>query len=199
MTHVATSAKNKQKTNRLRFSFALSAVLLFCLCLNAFAGNSVDREYRVKAAFIYNFARFTVWPDSAFPSPDSPVTICVYGNDFFGNSFTQFAGKKIKDRKLVIRKTDTLTHYPPCQIIFISKAEKESLPQILEKLAGKPVLLVSDIENFAALGGTIGLLKIDNKIRFDINLDTARNDHLQISSHLLKLGHKVISSQKEQI
>ncbi len=191
--------KNTKKINRLRFSFALSPVLLFCLCLNTFAGNNVDREYRVKAAFVYNFARFTLWPDSAFASPDSPVTICVYGNDFFGNSFTQFIGKKIKNRKLVIKKTATLSHHPPCQIIFISKAEKESLPEILKKLAGKPVLLVSDIENFADQGGTIGLLKIDNKIRFDINLDTARNDHLQISSHLLKLGHKVISSKKEQI
>ena len=192
-------ALNNRKINRLRFCLALSVMLLLCLSLTAYGQNSVDREYRVKAAFIYNFARFTTWPADAFSGPDSPLCICIFGEDYFGNSFAQFNGKKIKDRKLVFKKTNTLPDDPDCQVVFISKSEKKSLPQVLQKLAGKPVLLVSDIENFADMGGTIGLLKLDNKIRFAINLDTARHDHLQISSHLLKLGRKVISSTKEQI
>ncbi len=188
-----------KKINRFRFCIALSCLLLFSLCLNVQAQDSIDREYRVKAAFIFNFVRFTAWPDSAFATPDSPISICIYGEDFFGNSFAKFYDKKVQDRKLVIKKRSRLLDDPDCQIIFISKSEKNSLPQILQKLAGKPVLLISDIKNFADQGGTIGLLKIDNKIRFAINLNTARNDQLQISSHLLKLGSKVINSTKEQI
>ena len=188
-----------KQINRFLFSIALSCFLLFCLCLNVQAENSIDREYRVKAAFIYNFVRFTSWPDSVFATPDSPIIICIYGEDYFGSSFSKFYDKKIQGRKLVFKKRTTLLADPDCQIIFISKSEKNSLPQILEKLADKPVLLISDIKNFADQGGTIGLLKLDNKIRFAINLNTARNDQLQISSHLLKLGSKVIYSPKEQI
>lgn len=190
---------DNKKINRLGIACVLICLLVFVPGPNAQAQNSVDREYRVKAAFIYNFARFTAWPDNAFSSPDSPLTICIYGDDYFGNSFTQFSDKKIKDRKLIIKRTNTLDGDSPCQIIFISKSEKKFLPQILKKLAGKPVLLISDIKNFADQGGTIGLFNLDNKIRFTINLDTARDDHLQISSHLLKLGRKVINSKDERI
>ncbi len=189
--------KDKRKITRISFCLVVCCLLVLSLGLSAPAHDVDNREYRVKAAFVYNFARFTSWPDDAFTGPDSPLTICIYGKDYFGNSFSQFTDKKIKDRDLDIKRVDILPDEPGCQILLISKSEKKALPQILKKLAGKPILLVSDIENFADLGGTIGLINHENKIRFAINLDTAQNDNLQISSHLLKLGQKVIISPKD--
>ena len=53
------------------------------------------------------------------------------------------------------------------------------------------MLTVSDMERFAHRGGIITLLTIQDRIRFEINVEAARRSGVKISSKLLKLANIV--------
>ncbi len=47
---------------------------------------SASREYLIKAAFLYNFAKFTEWPAEAYADPSAPLRICVLGDGHLGRA-----------------------------------------------------------------------------------------------------------------
>ena len=62
---------------------------------------------------------------------------------------------------------------------------------MLKNLVSRPILTVSDQADFAADGGAIELLSENNRIRFDVNLQTVRDSGLKMSSKLLQLARQV--------
>lgn len=149
------------------------------------------QEYFVKGAFLYNFARFVEWPQKAFTSEQDPVTICILGEDPFGSALDQLRGKTTGNRKILVRQHVNISEIDHCNILFISKSEQAKLAEILPSSHRRSMLTVSDMENFAEQGGIIGLVTVENKIRFEVNLDAARRANLKISSQLLKLANIV--------
>jgi len=154
----------------------------------AWAGSDIAREYRIKAAFIYNFAKFVHWPDNAFPEKDSPLVLCIMGEDPFGDALDMLKGKTVRGRPLRILKVSQIAHLPTCHIVFVASSQHALLPGYLEKLRGRPILTVSDIPGFASLGGAIGFFMVNERIRFEINRKAAEVNGLQISSQLMKLA-----------
>lgn len=176
-----------------RRHFTLFGLVLWFLLFSsaALSADSGYGEYEVKAAFLYNFAKFVDWPESARPAAGEPFTIGVLGKDPFGPTLETIAKGEIGGRPVKIcriRKPDLIE---PCQVLFISPSERKNLPVILKKLTNRPVLTVSDIPGFAAQGGIIEMLTIDRRIRFKVNLQNARDAGLEISSHLLGLAVSV--------
>ncbi len=55
----------------------------------------------------------------------------------------------------------------------------------------RPILTVADIPNIARAGGIIGLKTVEDRIRFNINVDAANAADLKLSSKLLRLGNIV--------
>lgn len=167
----------------------LQALCLLLAWLPAAATAEVtpDTEYRVKTAFLYNFARFITWP--ALP-PDE-FGICVLGSPELRRHTNTLLNKTVHQRTLRIRHLNTPAGIDACQLVFIGSAWKDRLQEILPALANHPVLTVSDIENFAGAGGMIGFLVQDNKIRFEINTGIAEQAGLSISSKLLTLATAV--------
>jgi hypothetical protein len=83
------------------------ALLLIAVILATGAGSgaaaSSSREYQVKAAFLYNFARFTEWPAGTFSSRKNPLTICIFGQDPFGSDLEDTVkGRTASDREILI-------------------------------------------------------------------------------------------------
>lgn len=155
----------------------------------AAAAQELSREYLIKAAFLYNFAKFTEWPAAAFATADAPLTICVLGEDPFGAALDAIDGKEIKGRTVAVRRLADATDAQACQVIFISASEQTRLSRILASLRGKPVLTVADFPAFARTGGIINLkTNKDDRIRFDINIGTAQQAGLRMSSKLLSLA-----------
>ncbi len=147
-------------------------------------------EFRVEAAFVYNFAKFVEWPQEA-PGA-APITFCVLGDEsLYGALAESLAGKTINGRTLVARQIGQPQEGLRCQIAFIGSAEKKQLGGVLEVLAGSPVLTVADFESFARRGGMIQLIKEGNKIRFAINVDAAKRHGFRISSKLLQLAEVI--------
>ena len=167
---------------------ALSSAAPGCL----FAEDSAPQEYKVKAAFLYNFTLFVEWPAEAFTGNDSPLTVCILGKSPFGEAMDSLRGKMAKKRKLVIRQINRVEEMGNCHVLFVSTSEKMHLPNILAAIKNQNVLTVSDMDRFAQAGGIINFITLEDKVRFEINLKAAQQAGIRISSQLLKLARDVI-------
>jgi hypothetical protein len=170
------------------------AVLLLAGPGSAAAQAGSEGEYSIKAAFLYNFAKFAEWPPSVFDDASGPLVICVLGPDPFGSALDEIEGKGVGRRAISIRRVRSPLEIGQCHIVFISNALAAEARTICGALGQAPVLTVSDIDGFAQTGGMIGLTTVDNRIRFQINLKAAENAGLKLSSQLLKLATIVESS-----
>ena len=152
----------------------------------------LPREYDVKAVFLYNFASFVTWPDSAFPDADAPFVIGVLGHDPFGQVLDEVvAAEKAKNRPLTVRRVSRVDDAAGCHILFVSASESRRVPEILRKQAGKPSLLVGDFPGFAEAGGMVGFRMEGSRLKLDINVEAARAADLVISSKLLRVARVI--------
>jgi len=165
-----------------------AAFLLSSLLLAGNARASEFDEYAVKAAYLYNFAKFVEWPPEAFANEEAPLLICIAGANPFGDALDTLSGKRVASHPVEVRHLPAMTGLDPCHIVFVGRAEQGRFKTMLAKLARLPILTVSDIDDFARMGGVIGLIEADQRIRFDINLIVARQANLKLSSQLLKLA-----------
>lgn len=150
----------------------------------------IDREYSIKGAFLYNFGRYVQWPNTAFASETSPFVIGVLGTDPFGTVLDDIASTaKIDGRAVVAKRFATMDDYTPCQILFISAtADPQLKATVLEKLPKTGLLVVSEEPGLAQRGAVVNFFVEQNKVRFEINVEAARQRHLKVSSKLLSLA-----------
>lgn len=166
--------------------------ILRAVCMTVVFGlsnaHAAQAEYLVKAAFLYNFAKFVRWPDE---ERGATFTVCVLGRDPFDDALDSLQGKQVKGRDITVERINDVDAAADCHMVFVSDSERERLPAILSRLQQHHVLSVSDIDGFASHGGMIGLLTLDNKIRFDVNIASAEAAGLSISSNMLRLARTV--------
>jgi hypothetical protein len=174
----------------------LLALVLLNGSLGAPAHPQAPSEYQIKAAFLYNFARFIEWPTESFKGEGEPLVVGVLGDDPFGSILDQsLNGKSINGRQLTIKRLKWGQNLRDCQLLFICASEKKRLAQILDSLKGVGVVTISDLNNFCQQGGLIGFILEDNKVRFVINTDVAEQARLRISSKLLSLAKAVLGER----
>jgi hypothetical protein len=149
----------------------------------------------VKAAYLYNFGRFIEWPSSAPSSSADSFFICVLGEDPFGPSLEKsLAGQTVGRQRVQVARVTKAQSALACRILFISSSEKSRLNDILRTLDGTAILTVSDMPEFSERGGMIHLVSVSNRVRFDVNLDTAEHAGLGVRSELLKVANSVTTS-----
>jgi hypothetical protein len=54
----------------------------------------IDREYPLKAIFLYNFASYIKWPDAVFANSQSPFVIGILGSSPIDETLNQIAAQK---------------------------------------------------------------------------------------------------------
>ncbi len=148
-------------------------------------------EYTVKAAFLYSFGRFVEWPAAAFSDASAPLVIGVAGEDRFSGALDELAAKRtIQGRRIVIRRFATADDYrPPCHILFLSRSLTAEQQALFMKKAGKEaVLTVGETPGFNEKGGIVNFYVEGDRIRFEINAETARLAQLRMDAKLLNLG-----------
>ena len=154
-------------------------------------GQTIE-EYQLKAAFIFNIAKFVEWPTDAFQSPKDPIVLCILGASPFGDALAQAAnGKTIDDRKFAIRPVSDLRQAGGCHILFVSASERKRFRSILGEIASSGILTVGDVESFSIEGGVVNLKLDGDKIRIRINVQAAERERIRISSKLLSLSQVV--------
>src|SRR5258705_11226222 len=150
----------------------LSFVLLRGGSLADAQEDSQPTEYQIKAAFIFNFAKFVEGPAAAFPKASSPIVVGVLGENPFHDALEKtIKNKTVDEHPVVIREFRAATDMTNCHILFISSSEKARLPQILKQLNGRSVLTIGEMPGFTEAGGIINFVLEGSKIRFQINND----------------------------
>jgi len=164
------------------------------LAANA-CGQAMD-EYQVKAAFLFNFAKFIEWPSGAFQTAKDPVTVCVLGHNPFGNGLEEvIRGKSIDGRSLVYRQVYDVESANSCQILFVASSECKRFRAVRGTLKPLGILSVGEAEEFVADGGVINFKLEDGRVRFEINVEAAEHQQLHISSKLLSLA-QIVKTEK---
>lgn len=149
-------------------------------------------EYSIKAVYLTKFAPFIEWPDRAFASGSAPVTICVIGEDPFGNVLDKAAAASTGGRSLTVRRIATLDTsdvavLSGCQIAYVN--DPLTGLDVLDALKAKPVVTVTD--SGMRVHGVISFVMQDNHVRFDIDDSLAERNGIHFSSKLLELARTV--------
>lgn len=169
--------------------------LLFVLLLAGGIENQVFAdpldEAAVKAAFIYNFIKFIEWPDIS--RSQNAFTVCTTDLDALQGNLSVLDGKMLRDRKIEVRYGVVGDALKNCQLVFVSSSV--SVGQIVSKLKNQPIVTVSDIPGFVEQGGGLGLIRDDNRISFQVNLDATNAAGVHVSAQLLKLAQSIKSSR----
>jgi hypothetical protein len=175
--------------NARRLGFGLGLVALAAVSAKAQAG-SAD-EYGVRAAYLYNFAKFVEWPGQA-GDPGTPLVIAVFGKDAFGAALKQTVqGETVNGRAISVRPVSRIEDLRPCHILYFGSSNKNRLAEVLRATEGAGILTVGETDEFIRLGGVIAFVAEGNKIRFEINLGAARRNRLTISARLLRVAKGV--------
>jgi len=155
------------------------------------AGAADVTEYQLKAEFIERFTRFIDWPDE-LAADDHPFVIGVVGEDPFGNFLVDLARRKsIKNRSVEIRHLSRSDFLGDCDVLFVSRTEKEAIRDIVAGIGRRPVLTIGDTQGYAEAGIVINFYPDGKNIRFEINERRAEASGLDIQAKLLKLARIV--------
>ena len=181
-------SKRGADTQRGRLALALCAAL----CLPAGAVAAADPlEYQVKAAVLYNFARFTTWPPSKLAHNTDAIVFCALEREPLSDVLeSAVQGKMINTHALLFRRVQRLEEFRNCHVAYLDALEPERLLRALDALAGSGVLSV--YESDATLrSGTIRLFFEESHVRFEINTAVTEREHLELSSKLLGVARMV--------
>lgn len=159
---------------------------------------AVSFEYRLKAAFLYNFTKFAEWPAQSFSAAGAPLQLCIAGdNPFRGALVTTTAGKRVHSRPLKISLVTGIKNIDSCHVLFVGPMTKREMARLILATRKRPILTISESAEFARAGGIIHLKTVNKKVRFVINLDAAKRAGVKFSSKLLRLAEIVKTPQGE--
>ena len=151
---------------------------------------------QVKAAYLYNFAKFVEWPPDAFRSADDPAVICVIGDDRTSAALERaIVGKKANGRRIEAMNPRSANEFRTCNVLFIGFTDKGRIVPILHSIAGSSVLAVGQADMFLSLGGMINLFQKDGTITLEIDPKTTDSAGLKVSSRLLVVA-RVITNER---
>ena len=179
----------KGRTKIWKAMIAAACMLCMLVAPSTRAQSSASSEYLIKAGFIYNFAKLMEWPAPVFPQPNSPIVIAILGTDpFQGTLDSVLRGKQVNGRDFVVKHLKWGDDLKGCNIIFVSSSEKAHFDDFFHQIHGLPILTIGDTPGFAESGGIINFVLEDDKVRFEIDVDAARQANINISSRLLALA-----------
>jgi hypothetical protein len=180
--------------------------LLFMLLLlsstSLYAESTAERVDRVKAAFVYNIAKFVTWPEGHLAGQKN-LQVCFYKQSALGNAFKAVEGRAIRGRKIAGKEVEQLAQAEQCHILLIAAAEMESYQQDYADVAEQTgVLTIADrlgetADGVNLPGVVINLIRQDAKIGFEVNLSQIESRQLQLNAQLLRLASRLFRETTE--
>lgn len=145
-------------------------------------------EYRLKAAYLYNFITFTEWP----APQTATLTLCIHGGDPFGPELDRYRGRSVGNQVIALRYSNSAKDLEGCQAVFLARTVQGNLARIFDQITGQAVLTVADFPDAVDQGVMLNLAREGDKIVFEANLGAAREAGLRISSNVLRLAARVL-------
>jgi YfiR/HmsC-like len=179
-----------------RVGAALALLWLVFLADSAAANLSAAPTLaEVRAAFVLNFAKFTIWPAQAFPDAHAPLQVCFAGAGEVRAAMDSLAGgKSIDGRPIVVRDAPNPRDYPPCRILYVGSGETKHAGTELEHLQDPFILVIGETDDALQHMGIIRLLVEGNRMKFDVDVGNANREKIHLSSKLLALARAVVDS-----
>lgn len=166
---------------------------------SACAQSETAAEYKLKAAVMFNLAKFVTWPTNAFGSNQAPFIVGVVGRDPFGPLLDETVkNQTVRDRPILVRRFSATDDLRGCHLLFVSRSEEERLPAILDAARRTAMLSVGDLNHFAERGGMVNLVMKDELVRFEVNLQAAESQGLQISSKVLRYATVIPGTNRNE-
>ncbi len=166
--------------------YALIIGVIFAFSIPASA--QVSREFQLKAVFLWRLAQFTQWPSDAFESPESPIVICVVGENPFGDALEAAVRDEVaQGRRFVVQYHRVIEQVKICHIVYLAGRAAVQVKTLSAALAGKSILTVKDVEGPASPYTTIvAFVTEQNRIKLRINLKAATAARLILDPRLLR-------------
>lgn len=183
----------KERTNKTFASISplriASGFFLFFACCVTSVKSQPPLQYRIEAAFLFNFTKFIDWPETAFNSVNSPFIIGILGDDPFGNFLDEIVkNEKINSHVIKVERYKDVGSVAKCQILFVNSEMTEEVEEFLKNPKYQGILTVGNNNVFLKQGGIIRFYTEENKIRLEINIASAKAAQIAISSKLLALA-----------
>lgn len=193
---MSTSSSTLEVPTRLMRALrpALRRLVLCILCAQFVVGSAGAAEYEapaVKAAFLHRFGSYVEWPRGSL-GDGTPFTIGVL-DDFQVVSHLErlLPGLKIHNRPAQVRSLSSIGEIDDVHILYIGPTQAARAKSIAAALAGRPVLVVTDVTDGLDLGGIINFVAVGRNVRFEVSLPAAKRHGLKIDSGLLSVAVRV--------
>lgn len=218
--------EKKERKAPNRYSVMAKRVCIIVVLIMTFAETRVmsgapaesetSREYEIKAAFLYNFVKFTDWPakpaassnDTDVVDSNEPVIIGIIGTDPFGKAFEPLKNKPAKGREVIMKRfkglgeskspDEQIEALKKCHVLFVCRSPQKQIKRILDSVQDSPLLTVADTSGFLESGGIINFVTEGKKVRFEINNTAARRAKLKLRSKLLRLAKRVVEEKPSE-
>lgn len=153
-------------------------------------------EYKIRAAYLYNFLLLTEWPPEAAGQSQDRITLAILGEpEFRREIFLPIAGKVIDNKTVVLKhyqKLEEIKEFGGCFLLYVGQSQAEHVSTIIDAVGHSPVLLVSDIIGFLHQGGMIQFIAIENTVQFIINKNSIGASGMRISSQMFRVAFDVV-------
>ena len=181
------SSKLKQRSRRV--------LSCFCFIALSYVGIShaqqADKINKVKAAYIYNFTKYINFPEGRFGDATNNFNLCIKNAPEFVGLFESIEGVKIKNRDFRVIIIDDVTNLDECHFVYLQPGANVGIDEIIsESLKGKFVTISSG-PGFVSNGGMISFILVDNRVKVEINLESARQAGFTISARLLEISRVI--------
>ena len=154
----------------------------------AWAAAQPAPEYEAKAAFIYNIALFTSFPQAE----GGTLRVCVLGRDPFDGALQALQGKPVGTAVLAVEHVRSAQEaMQRCRLLFIGDSESDNLPALAQAGRDAAVLTIADLPGAARRGGMLELQVQERRISFEFNGAAARAANIALSSKVLRLAKAV--------
>ncbi len=162
--------------------------IILILSLSGFSFNyqMETEEYKLKAAYIYNFTMYIEWEPSV--RRNEFIIGVIDSSPIFQPLEEMAKTEKVNGKKIIIRKYTKLDEIGFCHVLFIPRDCKFSLADILVLNDLKKALTISEKAGYAKKGTAINFIEVNNKLKFEINPNALNSAGIKVSSQLLKLA-----------
>jgi hypothetical protein len=186
-----------RRATRVRFARAVCVIwacLLFGLDTAAAQDSRRLAEQDIKAGLLYNFLRYTEWPDAA--QGRATIDVCLYGGDAFEGGLAPMFGRTVNQRVIAVRTVTMGAELDTCALVFVNGRERAAWPRLRAELSRRSILTVSDYEGFARAGGMLEFTRVQSRVGVAVNIEAANAAHLRIQDRLLRLATMVSSESR---
>lgn len=167
--------------------------LIAILLLTPLAAAATDiREEQLKAAYLFNFAKYTQWDEKEFSSKDEAILICVFKNAEIVQQLQRVEHKTIAGHPVSVREVLEPQSTQGCALVYIDTSTPSSA-LLVNTLLEQGILVITERKD----GGVIEFVRVGDRLGFVVDLTRARKAGLKLSSDLLKLAVSVIGESIE--